>query len=84
MPVINNSILRELLDKKPIARDSMCVESIDYDWESNDLTVNFQQRGSYVYHGVSLETFSEFGSAYSMGTYFNLYIRDQYSYERVG
>lgn len=84
MPVIDNNTLRELLDKKPRARDSLCVESIDFDPETEELTVNFQQRGSYLYSGVPLNVMVEFGSAYSMGTYFNLYIRDQYSFERIG
>jgi KTSC domain len=84
MPVVDNTTLRELLDKKPRARDSMCVDSLDYDELTEDLTVVFQERGTYLYHGVPLNIFVEFGASYSMGTYFNLYIRDQYSFERIG
>lgn len=84
MPLVSNDVLRQLLDKSPNPRDSMCIESLgEYNPETGDMIVNFQQRGSYRYFNVPIEVFVEFGGAYSMGTYFNLYIRDQYSFERI-
>lgn len=63
--------------------ESACVADISYDPESQDMTVEFQQRGSYVYHDVPLDVYVDFQSAGSQGTYFNLYIRLKFSYERI-
>ncbi len=64
--------------------ESEAIANIDYDVESSDLTVEFQQRGTYVYHGVDLDTYTDFAQASSWGTYFNMYIRNiGLSYERV-
>jgi hypothetical protein len=64
--------------------ESECVASLAYDVTSNELTVEFNQRGTYKYSDVPLDEYANFQGADSKGAYFNLYIRDQYSYERVG
>lgn len=63
---------------------SECVNTYEYDVELEVLTVFFQKRGTYRYANFSLAEFTNFAQAGSLGTYFNLYIRDQYEYERIG
>lgn len=92
MPIIDNSTLRDLLDKTARGgHASRCVQSFDYDLESETLTIEFPGNepgarggaGTYEYTGVPLSEFVNFAQAGSLGTYFNLYIRDRYSYNRV-
>jgi hypothetical protein len=71
-------------DLVPRAHPSDCVESLDYDVETQELTINFWERGSYKYFGFENWAFNEFNNAGSRGTYFNLYIRNAgYAYERI-
>jgi hypothetical protein len=90
MPQINSLTLAKLIEgvKKYGATqqtESECVANLDFDVESGDLTVEFKKRGTYVYHGVDLDTYTDFAQASSWGQYFNNYIRNaSYSYERVG
>lgn len=85
MPAIDNNTLRSLLDKDPTKGtvESRCVASLDY--EDGDLTIEFHQRGTYRYFNFPLEEFVAFATSFSLGTYFNLYIKDAgYAYEKVG
>lgn len=63
--------------------ESQCVAEVDYDLDSETLTVEFQARGTYNYHGFPLNEYVDFAQAGSRGKYFNNYIRDRYSYEKV-
>jgi hypothetical protein len=63
--------------------DSTCVADVTYDLETESLTIEFQKRGTYKYSDVPLQDFLDFQSAASRGTYFNLYIRTAYAYERI-
>lgn len=67
--------------------ESRCVASLDFELSDEsgrgDLLIVFQQRGSYVYHDVPVDAYIDLAGAGSQGTYFNLYIRDNYSYERT-
>lgn len=86
MPAIDNTTLRRLLQRKseiPAGVESRCVATYDYDLESNELTVVFQARGTYKYRNFPLAEFVDFANSFSLGQYFNLYIRDQYSFERL-
>lgn len=68
----------------PKEQDSECVSSLEYDVERQQMTVHFTKRGSYVFFDIEPWLFSEFNSAASRGTYFNLYIRPQYTnFERI-
>lgn len=67
----------------PRQHDSECVQSLDYDPERQQMTVNFQKRGSYAYFDVPPDVYSEFNNASMRGTYFNLYVRDRYEFERI-
>ena len=62
---------------------SSCVANITYDAIEAVMTVAFKQRGTYNYFNVSPTEFLDFHGSSSKGTYFNLYIRDRYSYERI-
>ena len=66
---------------------SRCVRSLDFQLTDEsgrgDLTVEFMQRGTYIYHDCPLDAYVDFAGAGSQGQYFNLYIRDQYQYERI-
>lgn len=97
MPKLDNTTLRRLLQRKkeiPSGVESRCVASLDYEpFEegglSGDLIVTFVGPpeggvGTYKYHDVPLNVYVDFSEAFSMGQYFNLYIRNQYAYERVG
>ncbi len=97
MPAIDNISLRRLLKRKeeiPSGVESRCVASLDYEPMSEgalegDLIVQFVGpphggTGVYKYHNVPLNVYIDFAGATSQGQYFNLYIKDQYSYERVG
>lgn len=69
---------------EPKAWESDCVESLEYDFDSFQMTVHFNKRGSYTYYEVEPQVYAEFNSAASRGTYFNLYIRPLYTnFERI-
>lgn len=63
--------------------ESTCVANVDYDLETETLTVEFQARGTYTYRDFPLNEYVDFTQAGSRGRFFNLYIRDRYSYEKV-
>lgn len=71
---------RQLVPRK---EESECVASLEYDIEEEQLTVNFVKRGSYVYYDFPPEEFANFNGSSQRGAYFNLYIRDKYSFERL-
>lgn len=68
----------------PKEHDSSCVRSLSYDPERLQMTIEFQERGTYTYFDVEPWLFAEFNNSSKRGTYFNLYFRNAgYSYERV-
>lgn len=76
--------IRAALDvDKPVITDSECTRSISYNATTDELTIEFQQRGTYRYSGVPADEYLGIRDAASHGTYFNLYIRDRYPYERI-
>ena len=86
MPKVSGGTLRQLLNFKfKTGRpESNCVADVSYNPETEQMTITFQQRGTYVYNDVPLDDYVDFASAGSQGTYFNLYIRPKYTnYERV-
>jgi len=62
---------------------STCVNDVSYNPLTREMTIIFQQRGTYKYSNVPLDVYTDFETAGSRGTYFNLYIRPTYSYERI-
>lgn len=86
MPKVNSLTVHQLLHFKMFRKDqteSTCVANIQYDPETQDMTVDFVKRGTYIYHDVPLDTYTDFELSASQGKYFNFYIRDQFSFERV-
>lgn len=76
--------IRAALDvAKPIITDSECTKTISYDVSTQELTIEFQERGTYKYEGVPADEYLGLKDAASHGTYFNLYIRDRYNFERI-
>lgn len=63
--------------------ESECVASLEYDAERLQATCHFHKRGSYTYFDVDPGTFAEWNQAGSRGTYFNMYIRERYEFERI-
>lgn len=63
--------------------NSTCVNDVTYNPLTKEMTIVFQQRGTYKYSDVPLDVYVDFESAGSRGKYFNYYIRPTYSYERV-
>jgi hypothetical protein len=60
---------------------STAVRDIEYDPEARELRVTFVPTGKrYAYRNVPLETYDEFIHAFSKGTFFNRFIRDQFDY----
>ncbi len=68
----------------PHAYPSECVASLNYDGDTEELTVEFHERGTYKYFNFPFTEWILFNDAMSRGTYFNLYVRDRYSFERIG
>lgn len=94
MPRIDNNTLRQLLNKKhPPTVESRCIASFDFQQVEEgalegDLVISFVGppsggAGTYQYHDIPLSLYTDFAEASSQGTYFNLYIRDNYSFDRI-
>ncbi len=82
---IGATLLVKSTELKPRSHESTAIDSIDYDIESEQLTVVFHQRGTYTYFNFPPDEYANFNFASSRGTYFNLYIRNAgYDFERVG
>ena len=63
--------------------ESICVADLTYDAERQVATCVFQERGTYDYFDMSPDVFAEWNNSGSRGTYFNLYVRQQFQFERV-
>lgn len=95
MPSINPRTLADLRRKLPeyVGVESRCVGSHDFTMTTEelamgDVTIVFVGppgggSGTYVYHDVPLTEYVDFSQAGSLGTYFNLYIKDRFPYERI-
>ncbi len=59
------------------------LRSVGYDQETLTLEVEFHRGGTYRYLGVKSSMHAALMAASSKGRYFNTYIKDVYSYERV-
>jgi len=63
---------------------SVCVADLQYDPLTQECVCVFQKRGTYKYNDMTPDIFAEWNTSSSRGTYFNLYVRNQYDYERIG
>ena len=53
-------------------------------YENGSLYVRFNSGGLYVYSGVPESIYSGLMNASSHGKYFHAYIKNSYSYQRIG
>jgi hypothetical protein len=86
MPRLSGLTLHQLRTFKMFNKNqtqSSCVADVSYDPETLDMTVQFLQRGTYVYHDVPVDEYVDFETASSQGKYFNFYIKDRYAFDRI-
>ena len=71
---------------KKICVASSFINKIGYDKRSQTLEIEFRSGPCrvYAYYGVSKEVFKELSEADSVGRYFSLNIRNEYSYLPIG
>lgn len=63
--------------------NSSAISRVEYVRETQTLQIWFVQTGGpYSYFNVPEQIYAELLAANSVGTYFNLYIRDRYSSNR--
>lgn len=62
---------------QPVA--SSAINAVGYDRLSKMLVIEFHETGTYSYYNVPEHIYLGLMNAASKGTYFNDYIRDQYS-----
>jgi hypothetical protein len=62
--------------------DSSTVQSSSYNYEHKTLTVHFGH-ASYIYYEVSVMDYVAFVNAKSQGQALNLYIKDNYRFEKI-
>jgi len=63
---------------------STCVNKLTYEPETQQLTIVFQKRGTYVYYDVSPEEYTRIEFAGSQGYIFNSILRDIKYFEKIG
>lgn len=57
---------------------SKSIRGVEYNSQTKDLAVHFNNGRIYVHHGVPKEVYEQFVNAPSKGQYYNLYIRGKY------
>jgi len=62
---------------------STVINHFSYDEKSASLKITFVTGMVYKYNKVPKETFEMLKAAGSKGRYFNYYIKDKYSFEKV-
>lgn len=62
---------------------SVCVADFEYDPLEDTLTIEFVNRGTYIYYDVPDWEATGLKYASSKGQYFNRSIRSRYDYERI-
>jgi KTSC domain len=62
---------------------STLIADIEYDPKSERLTITFVTGRIYEYVDVPTEVAASFQSAFSKGTFFNIYIRDRYDFREI-
>jgi hypothetical protein len=66
------------METKNFEEQSSTIRSISYTEETNQLLVEFKSGGTYEYSDVDKETFNEFISHPSVGSYFHKTIKGNY------
>jgi hypothetical protein len=62
---------------------SSLIKAIDYDPDTEKLTVEFKSGGKYVYSAVSEQIWDNFRNSHSIGSFFMANIKGNYPYESI-
>jgi ABC-type uncharacterized transport system substrate-binding protein len=65
-----------------IPRRSSYINAVEYDPQTQDLTVTFADGAVFLYSDVPVAEYQRLTRAPSVGKYFYAFIRDSYSYEQ--
>jgi hypothetical protein len=78
-------IIKEEIDGTKIKNviKSSNIKSTEYDTESKDLVVEFNNGAKYKYDNVPHQVYTKFRLAESQGKFFTTDIAKQYSYKKV-
>ena len=78
-------IIKEEIDGTKIKNiiKSSNIKSTEYDTESKDLVVEFNNGAKYKYDNVPHQVYTKFRLAESQGEFFTTDIAKQYSYKKV-
>jgi hypothetical protein len=78
-------IIREVIDGTKIKNEikSSNIKSSEYDTESKELVVEFNNGAKYKYDNVPHQVYTKFRLAESQGKFFTTDIAKQYSYKKV-
>jgi len=63
--------------------NSTHIRSIDYDPDSEDMTVEFRSGDTYLYRNVPEGVYRQWQTAGSAGEYFQRHVKNRYAYEAV-
>ena len=79
------AIIKEVIDGTKIKNEikSSNIKSTEYDTESKDLVVEFNNGAKYKYDNVPHQVYTKFRLAESQGKFFTTDIAKQYSYKKV-
>jgi hypothetical protein len=79
------AIIRESIDGTKIKNEikSSNIKSSEYDTESKELVVEFNNGAKYKYENVPHQVYTKFRLAESQGKFFTTDIAKQYSYKKV-
>ena len=78
-------IIKEVIDGTKIKNEikSSNIKSTEYDTESKELVVEFNNGAKYKYDNVPHQVYTKFRLAESQGKLFTTDIAKQYSYKKV-
>ena len=78
-------IIKEVIDGTKIKNEikSSNIKSSEYDTESKELVVEFNNGAKYKYNNVPHQVYTKFRLAESQGKFFTTDIAKQYSYKKV-
>lgn len=62
---------------------SSVIRSFTYDATRSELTIVFQSGRVYVYEDVPAEIHDAFRAAFAKGEFFNVHIRDRFTFRRL-
>jgi len=62
---------------------SSLIRAIDYDPDTQKLTVEFKKGGKYAYSGVTEQFWDEFRTAPSQGKFFMMEIKGKFPFESL-